>query len=50
MILEINQSRFRTYGGSGFFVFVVIVLLLVVAMIRQHQKNKAINEALMEEL
>lgn len=50
MILEINQSRFRIYGGSGFFVVVVIVLLLVVAMIRQHQKTKAINEALMEEL
>ena len=50
MILEINQSRFRTYGGSGFFVVVFIVFLLIIAMVKQHQKTKAENEALSEEL
>ena len=50
MILEINQSRFRTYGGSGFFIVVLIAFLLVLSMVRQYQKNKARNEELMEEL
>ena len=50
MILGFNKSRFRNYGGSGFFVVAFIAFLLVLAMVKQYQKTKAQNKELEEEL
>ena len=50
MIISINESRFHSSGSSGFFIVVAMAFLLLIAMVKQHQKTKAQNDALAEEL
>ena len=49
-VISVNEANFATKGGAGFLVVVVMALLLVISMIKQYQKTKAQNWALVEEM